>query len=134
MSVTEITVDLETRQVEVARIQDYQVIVESDMPGVVVGIPGLPGPSGPRGLPGVPGPQGIPGVPGPSGPTGAAGANGTNGAAGAPGATGATGATGLVKVNHGTNPNVARPTAPLVYWVGTATPANGLVDDLWLPV
>ena len=48
------------------------------------------------------------------------------------GPPGPTGATGLVKVNHGSNPNVARPASPLVYWVGTVTPVNALPDDLFM--
>lgn len=48
------------------------------------------------------------------------------------GPPGPTGATGLVKVTHGSNPNVARPAAPLVYWVGTVTPVNALPDDLFM--
>ena len=39
---------------------------------------------------------------------------------------------GLVKVTHGADPNVARPDAPLVYWVGTVTPVNADPDDLML--
>lgn len=55
---------------------------------------------------GMPGPQGVPGPPGPVGPT------------------------GLVKVTHGSNPNVFRPDAPLVYWVGTVQPIYADPDDL----
>jgi hypothetical protein len=58
-----------------------------------------------------------PGATGPTGPAGPAGADG---------------ATGLVKVTHGANPSIARPTAPLVYWVGTVQPTNALADDLLL--
>lgn len=48
------------------------------------------------------------------------------------GVPGLTGPPGLVKVAHGANPNVARPTAPLVYWVGSVQPANADPDDLLL--
>lgn len=51
---------------------------------------------------------------------------------GVPGLTGPPGPTGLVKVTHGADPNVARPTATLVYWVGTVQPANANPDDLLL--
>ena len=84
------------------------------------GSPGLPGPQGPPGA-GLPGP---PGPPGPAGDPGEPGEDGTDGADGAPGAT------GLVKVVHGSDPDVARPDSPLVYWVGTVIPTNGLSDDL----
>lgn len=49
---------------------------------------------------------------------------------GVPGLTGPPGPTGLVKVEHGADPNVARPDAPLVYWVGTVQPLNADPDDL----
>ena len=49
---------------------------------------------------------------------------------GMPGLTGPPGPTGLVKVTHGTDPNVARPDVPLVYWVGSVQPLNGDPDDL----
>jgi len=38
---------------------------------------------------------------------------------------------GLVVVSHGLSTTVARPDSPLVYWVGTARPANALPYDLW---
>lgn len=68
----------------------------------------------------------IPGPPGPPGADGADGADGTNGTNGTNGLDGAT------VVHHGTNGAVARPSTPLVYWVGTATPANALAWDFWL--
>jgi hypothetical protein len=52
------------------------------------------------------------GVPGPSGPTGPAGP------------------IGMQKVVHGSDPNVARPAVPVVYWVGTVQPVNADPDDL----
>lgn len=45
---------------------------------------------------------------------------------------GPTGPPGLIKVTHGSDANVARPAAPLVYWVGTVQPLNALPDDLLL--
>ena len=41
------------------------------------------------------------------------------------------GVPGLVVVNHGASTTVARPDSPLVYWVGTARPANALPYDFW---
>ena len=57
-----------------------------------------------------------PGPQGPTGPTGPAGA---------------TGPAGVTKVTHGSDPDVARPSATIVYWVGSVEPVNGLPDD-WL--
>jgi hypothetical protein len=58
------------------------------------------------------------GVPGSMGPMGPIGIQGPVGPA------------GLIKVNHGTDPDVARPSAPLVYWVGYVQPVNADPDDL----
>lgn len=63
---------------------------------------------------------------------GVPGQKGATGATGSQGPVGATGATGLVKVAHGANPNLARPSAPLVYWVGTVQPVHANPDDLLL--
>lgn len=42
------------------------------------------------------------------------------------------GPSGMVVVNHGTNGATARPAGvPVVYWIGTATPANALPYDFW---
>ena len=46
------------------------------------------------------------------------------------GLKGLDGTSGIVKVTHGSDPNVARPTATIVYWVGTVQPVNALPDDL----
>jgi hypothetical protein len=46
------------------------------------------------------------------------------------GLPGPTGPPGLVKIVHGSDANVARPVAPLVYWVGTVQPLHALPDDL----
>lgn len=48
------------------------------------------------------------------------------------GAKGDTGLAGIAVVSHGTDGTAARPTgAAVVYWVGTATPANAENYDLW---
>lgn len=49
----------------------------------------------------------------------------------APGPQGPAGIPGITVVSHGTDTAVARPNAPLVYWIGTARPANALPYDLW---
>jgi hypothetical protein len=56
---------------------------------------------------------------------------GSGGGTGEPGEPGEPGPAGLVVVSHGTDPDVARPDSPVVYWIGTATPANGLAYDFW---
>ena len=50
LDVTEITVDLETLDVEISRVADFQLAIESEMPGVDIGMPGLPGPAGEPGI------------------------------------------------------------------------------------
>lgn len=45
-------------------------------------------------------------------------------ASGLPGPPGPTGPPGLVRVNHGTDPDLPRPTSPVVLWVGSVEPAN----------
>lgn len=56
---------------------------------------------------------------------------GPKGDTGETGDTGDTGPSGVTVVTHGTNPNVARPASPVVYWVGTADPVNALAYDWW---
>ena len=46
------------------------------------------------------------------------------------GEPGPVGPPGLVKVPHGADPNVPRPDAPLVYWVGSVQPVHADPDDL----
>jgi len=46
------------------------------------------------------------------------------------GESGPPGPTGLEKVVHGSDPNVPRPDAPLVYWVGSVQPTHADPDDL----
>ena len=50
LDVTDITVDLETLEVEVSRVGPIGVSVESEMPGADIGVPGLPGPQGEPGI------------------------------------------------------------------------------------
>jgi hypothetical protein len=46
------------------------------------------------------------------------------------GEPGPPGPAGLQKITHGSDPNVARPDVPLVYWVGSVTPVHADPDDL----
>lgn len=48
-----------------------------------------------------------------------------------PNIRGPQGPPGLTVVEHGSDPNVARPDSPLVYWVGSAEPVNAENYDLW---
>ena len=48
--------------------------------------------------------------------------------------SGVAGMTPFEYVFHGDDPDVARPTALLVFWVGAATPNNGQVTDFIYPV
>ena len=41
------------------------------------------------------------------------------------------GDTNFERVDHGTDPNVARPNKALVYWYGAARPVNALPTDWW---
>jgi hypothetical protein len=68
----------------------------------------------------VPGPPGDDGPPGPPGDDGPPGADST-----------VPGPAAVEIVNHGTDPNVARPDFVVVYWIGTATPVNALDTDWW---
>lgn len=43
-------------------------------------------------------------------------------------------ADGLVVVTHGSNASETRPTAAIVYWIGSVAPANRQTGDLWLEV
>lgn len=44
---------------------------------------------------------------------------------------GQSGGFGFAVVTHGDDPDIPRPIADLVYWIGAATPANAEVYDLW---
>jgi hypothetical protein len=128
-------------EVDVTRAEAVEVAVQETVPTtfevvngqlvlveqIAVGIPGIQGPTGPKGPAG--GPAGGPGDPGPTGPTGPTGGTGL---AGSPGPAGVPGPTGITIVQHGIDGAVARPPgAELVYWVGSATPANAVYYDLW---
>lgn len=41
---------------------------------------------------------------------------------------------GIVVVEHGTDDSVARPTATIVHWVGSADPLNAEPTDFWTPL
>lgn len=45
-------------------------------------------------------------------------------ALGPPGPPGPVGPAGLVRVDHGTDPSVARPESPIVLWVGSVDPVH----------
>jgi hypothetical protein len=64
--------------------------------------------------------------------TGHIGPTGDPGPQGPQGPTGATGVSTFVRVHHSANPNVARPSALYVEWVGTQAPNNGTTEDTWI--
>ncbi len=45
---------------------------------------------------------------------------------------GDTGVSTFVRVHHGSNPNILRPNAFFVEWVGSVPPVNGTVEDTWI--
>lgn len=45
---------------------------------------------------------------------------------------GDTGVSTFVRVHHGNNPGIPRPSAVYVEWVGTVAPSNGTVLDTWI--
>lgn len=51
---------------------------------------------------------------------------------GRPGPPGPTGVSTFVRVHHQGDPNVARPNAQFVEWVGTVAPSNGTTEDTWI--
>lgn len=57
---------------------------------------------------------------------------GEDGADGADGVDGVDGDPGITLVHHGVVADTARPDVPLVYWIGTSTPANAVAWDFWL--
>jgi hypothetical protein len=63
---------------------------------------------------------------GPQGPQGEQGEKGDKGD------TGDTGVSTMVRVVHGTDPDVARPSALYVEWVGSVAPNNATPDDTWI--
>ena len=65
-----------------------------------------------------------------------AGGSGNNGGGGdsgggSGGGTGPQGPAGIVIVEHGSDGGVSRPDAPLVYWIGSATPTAANPYDFW---
>lgn len=48
------------------------------------------------------------------------------------GDTGETGISTFVRSHHGTDPNVARPFALFVEWVGSVAPNNATIEDTWI--
>ena len=48
------------------------------------------------------------------------------------GDTGATGISTFVRVHHSSDPNVVRPTALYVEWVGSVAPVNATTGDTWI--
>lgn len=64
--------------------------------------------------------------------TGKTGPVGPEGPEGPIGPTGPTGVSTFVRVHHGSNPNVARPSAVYVEWVGSVAPNNATVEDTWI--
>lgn len=50
------------------------------------------------------------------------------------GEKGDTGISTFVRVHHEANPNIIRPNALYVEWVGTVAPTNATVEDTWIDV
>lgn len=48
------------------------------------------------------------------------------------GPQGDTGISTFVRVHHQDDPNVARPNAQFVEWVGSIAPTNGTTEDTWI--
>ena len=49
-----------------------------------------------------------------------------------PGPPGPTGVSTFVRVHHGSDPNVARPSALYVEWVGSVAPNTATEEDTWI--
>lgn len=64
--------------------------------------------------------------------TGKTGPQGGQGDIGPTGPVGPTGVSTFVRVHHGSNPNVARPSALYVEWVGSVAPNNATIEDTWI--
>lgn len=54
------------------------------------------------------------------------------GKTGPQGPQGPTGVSTFVRVHHGTDPNVERPVAVFVEWVGSVVPLNATDEDTWI--
>ena len=67
-----------------------------------------------------------------TGKTGPQGGQGVKGDKGDQGVQGDTGVSTFVRVHHGTDPNVARPSALYVEWVGSVAPLNATTEDTWI--
>lgn len=59
------------------------------------------------------------------------GVAGPQGTQGVQGIQGVAGPSGIVTVNHGANAATARPSATVVYWIGSVLPTNAIATDLW---
>lgn len=59
------------------------------------------------------------------------GASGPPGPVGPTGPVGPQGVSGIVTVTHGAFATLARPNAPVVYWIGSVLPNNAIATDLW---
>lgn len=64
--------------------------------------------------------------------TGKTGPTGVKGDTGDTGPEGPTGISTFVRVHHEANPNVARPYAVFVEWVGSVEPVNATTEDTWI--
>lgn len=64
--------------------------------------------------------------------TGKTGPTGSQGPQGPEGPQGPTGVSTFVRVHHDTDPNVARPSAVYVEWVGSVAPLNATEEDTWI--
>lgn len=63
---------------------------------------------------------------------GSTGDTGPQGPVGPQGPKGDTGESTFVRVHHGSNPNVPRPDAVYVEWVGSVAPLNATTEDTWI--
>ncbi len=64
--------------------------------------------------------------------TGKTGPQGSVGPEGPIGPEGPTGESTFVRVHHGSDPDVARPDAVYVEWVGSVAPNNATPEDTWV--
>lgn len=64
--------------------------------------------------------------------TGKTGPQGPEGIQGPEGPQGPTGVSTFVRVHHGSDPDVARPLAIYVEWVGNVAPNNATSEDTWI--
>ena len=66
--------------------------------------------------------------------SGQRGPTGEQGPQGPEGPQGPTGVSTFVRVHHGTDPNIPRPDALYVEWVGSVAPVNATVEDTWIDI